>query len=120
VVGWKELTYIVVPMLVFGDYIEHSSSKVHHAEAVLEATVSGAGINEISQRQLMDVPETLKGSRVDDLSLVRGDTDEGVNRVSELMLVLRRRHAGDRTAIQNRAPYFHLLWSSSDLRNAWH
>jgi hypothetical protein len=56
---------------------------------MFETAVRGAGINEIGQSELMDVSEPLKRPRIDCRNFVRRDANKVVNRVPDLVLMLR-------------------------------
>lgn len=49
-------------MCAGGDDVEHPGRKFHDAKGMLESTVRGAGIDEVGERQLMDVAQTLERS----------------------------------------------------------
>lgn len=72
-----------------GDDVEHPGREFHDAERVLESTMRGARIDEVGERQLMDVPQTLERSGVEDLSLGAIQAHEDVNRIPDLVYVLR-------------------------------
>ncbi len=57
------------------------SSKMHAAEGVVEAAVTGPGINKIDKRQLAYSSQPLDRRGVDELSFFIGDGDVAVDRV---------------------------------------
>ena len=73
-----------------GDDSEHTLRKLHHTERMLEPVVSRTGIDQVRQCQLMNVPKALKRTRIEDLSLVRIESNENVNRVPNFVDVFRR------------------------------
>jgi hypothetical protein len=109
VVGLEKLTDFVVAVVVLDEHVEDATGEVHDAEAVLEAPVSGAGVDEIRESELMDVSQTLKRPGIDDPSLIGRDPDEGVDRVADLVLVLWRGHARILTSFRDCTPEFHSL-----------
>jgi hypothetical protein len=56
---------------------------------VLEPPMGCSRVDEIRQCELVNVPEPLKRPGVDRRDLVRGDADKVVNRVADLVLMLR-------------------------------
>ena len=79
-----------------GKNIENVACDLHHAEGVLKAFVGRCRVNEPGQRELMNMPEALKRSRIDDLSLVRPDDHERVDGIAELVVLLRHRVDGNK------------------------
>lgn len=71
-----------------GDDVEDAPGQLHDAEGMLEAAMCRSGIDEVGERELVNVPKTLERSGVDGRNLVGGDADEVVNRVPDLVLVL--------------------------------
>src|SRR5712692_3151497 len=69
---------------------------------MLESTMRRAGVDQVCQSKLVDVPETLERRRIDDLALVRADGDEVVNRITEFVRVLRHRGETMLTAAPSR------------------
>src|ERR1041385_299344 len=80
-----------MPIPFVGDDVENSTRQLHDPEGVLESTMSRAWVNEIRQRELVDVAKTLKRTRVDRRHFVRGDPHEVMDRVTDLMLMLGHR-----------------------------
>lgn len=62
--------------------VEDPRRQIHHAQRMLEASMRRAGIDQIAQGQLVNVPQSLKRPAVDDRKFRRGDLDEHVQRVS--------------------------------------
>ena len=58
------------------------SGEMVGAERVLEPRVSGAGVDEVRQPELPNVPEPLENGRVDELQGERVDTDVVPQRIS--------------------------------------
>ena len=81
-----------VPAVLVRDDVEHPAGQLHDAERVLEPTVRRAWVDEISERELVNVPKALKRPGVDRCDLIGCDSDEVVNRIADLVLMLR--HAG--------------------------
>jgi hypothetical protein len=52
---------------------------------MFEAPVGGTWIDEIRKSELMDVPESLKRTRIQNLSLVRIQSNKYVNRVTDFV-----------------------------------
>lgn len=84
----KEIEVRVAVLLVRDD-VEDAAGQLHDAQGMFETAMRGAGINEVGQRQLMDVPEPLKWPRIDRRNFVRRDTNEVVKGVPNLVMVLR-------------------------------
>lgn len=56
---------------------------------MLETAMGRAGINEIGERQLMNVPKPLKWPGIDRSDFVRRDANEVMNWIADLVLMLR-------------------------------
>src|SRR5438876_880976 len=80
--------YRVGEVLVAHDHVVDATRQLHHAERMLKAAVRSAGVDQVGQRQLMDVAKTLKRRGVDDGELVRVRLHEDVNRVADLVELL--------------------------------
>ena len=61
----------------------------HYAERVLKPLVGRAGIHQVRQRQLMNMPKTLKRARIENLSLVRVEPSENMDGVPNFVDVFR-------------------------------
>jgi hypothetical protein len=72
---------------------------------VLEAAVGPAGINEIAQRELVDVPQTLERARVDHGQLVWVGFDKDMDRVTDLVELLGHPATVSATAPRKRAAF---------------
>ena len=70
--------------------VKDLSSQLHHSKGMLEPPVSGTGINEVSESQLVDIAKSLNGLRVEHLALFRSDPYEPMNRVANLVNNLRK------------------------------
>jgi hypothetical protein len=64
---------------------EAGAGQVHDAQAVLEAVVHGAGIDQVHEAQLADVPEALHPGMVDDAALGLVDDDRPVDGIADLV-----------------------------------
>lgn len=80
------------------DDVEYAAGELHHPERMLEPAVRRTGVNEIRQRELMNVPKALKRPRVDRCDFVGGHADEVVDRIADLVLMLRH-VAADRNSL---------------------
>lgn len=78
--GRDVLTHRIGDLVRPGDDVVDPAGEMHDAERMLEAFVGCAGINLVGERQLVDVPQALKGRTVDDRSLVVVEVDEYVDR----------------------------------------
>src|ERR1700709_1011506 len=79
---WKKLTNGVGQILILCDNIENPAGQLHYAKRVFEPAMGCAGINQISQRELVNISEALEGARIEDLPLLRAQLDKNVDRVS--------------------------------------
>lgn len=79
---WQELTNGVGQVLILRHNIENPTGQFHHAKRVLKPAVGCAGIDQISQRELVNMPEALERTRIENLPLFRAQLDENVNGVS--------------------------------------
>lgn len=86
---WKEVHDVRVAIALVGDDVEDSAGQLHHTQRVLEPPMGRARVDEIRQRELVNVPEPLKWAGVDRRDLVGCDADEVMNRVADLVLLLR-------------------------------
>jgi hypothetical protein len=77
------------PVLGVGQNVEDSTREIHDSEAMLKALVRGCGIDQPRQRELVNVTESLKRPRIDDLSLIGGKHDEPMDRITEFVVFLR-------------------------------
>src|SRR4051794_26231312 len=90
--GWKNLLDVGMTGLA-GDYVEDTAGKIHDAETVLETPMCRAGIDEKCQRGLVNVTRALEGARVARPPFVGRGPDERMNRIADLVFVLRE-HSG--------------------------
>ncbi len=78
-----------MPVVFVRDDVEYPAGQLHDAERVLEPAVRRAWVDEIGERELVNVPEALKRPGVDRCDLIGCDSDEVVNRIANLALMLR-------------------------------
>jgi len=67
---------------------------------MLKPFVAGSGIDEVSQRKLMDVPKPLKRRRVQDFALMSIQAHEDVYGVSDLVKMLGHNCVPDWVAVR--------------------
>lgn|GEM_PF-3678196 len=70
------------------DHVVDTAGELHDPERVLEALVRGAWVDQVGQRQLVDIPEALEGTGIDHGPLVVVEGDEDVDGVPNFMDVL--------------------------------
>lgn len=70
------------------DNIKDSTREFHDSKRMLESLVCRAGIGKIGGCQLVDVPESLKRAGIENSTFVAVQTDENMDRISNLMNVL--------------------------------
>jgi hypothetical protein len=68
--------------------VEDPAGQIHYAEAMFKALMRGSRINKPGQGELMDVPETLKGSGVDDFPFIGAENDERMDRITKFVVLL--------------------------------
>jgi len=83
--GGDDVADLVGDLVGAGDYVVDAAGEVHHAEGVLEALVGGAGVDQVGERELVDVAQPLEGGGVDHRLLVVVVVDEDVDRVADLV-----------------------------------
>ena len=84
-----DLANDVGEVLVAHDDVVHPPRQLHHAERVLEASVGAAGVDQVRERQLVDVAQPLERARVDDSQLVGIGLDEDMDGVANFIELFR-------------------------------
>ena len=77
-------THLIGQVLLVGDDVEDPRRQLHHPEGVLEAAVRRAGVDEIAERELVDVPQPLERRTVENRAFGGGDLDEDVQWIAHL------------------------------------
>jgi hypothetical protein len=78
----------VVQIFLGSDDTKHSVSKFHHTKRMLKPSMGRTGIDQMGQRKLVDMPQTLKWPRINDLPLFRIQAGEDMNRITDFVDVL--------------------------------
>ncbi len=101
-----------------GHHVEDPPGDLHHAERVLEALMRGAWVDQVRQRQLMDLAQTLEGTRVDDRALRVFKVDEDMHGVAHLVVAFRHHRsqppgaAGTARTARSASTRHRALWSN--------
>lgn len=82
------LPYFLVEVLV-EENVVYLPAQLHHSKRVFESSVCGARVDEVGQRELVDLAEALNWRRIDNSAFVVRDNDELMHWVPELVPVLR-------------------------------
>jgi len=72
---WNLVSDGVRDMVRVGDDIEDLAGKLHHTQRVVETLVGCTRINEVRQRQLVDMAQPLEGTRVNNLPFIAVQSD---------------------------------------------
>src|SRR6266700_3546593 len=84
----NELPYVISNRISSSHYIEYPGSELHHSQGMFKSFMGRARIQQVSEGQLSDVPQTLKRARIEDSPLLRVISDEDMNRVPHLVYEL--------------------------------
>ena len=75
--------------------VKYPSREFHYTQRMFEPTMRGPRVNEIGKRQLMNVPQTLEWSGIENLALGAIQAHKDVNRIPDLVYVLRHSQANN-------------------------
>jgi hypothetical protein len=87
--GMKGIADFICNMVRVCDNIENTACELHDAERMFKPLVSGAWIHKVCQCQLVNVPQSLKRTRVEDFAFVVVQPNEHVDWISDLVDILR-------------------------------
>jgi hypothetical protein len=87
----------MVDVLLGGDDPKDPVRKFHHTKRMLKPVVGSTRVDEMRQRQLMNVPKALKRARIENLSLVRIESSEDMHRIPYFVDVFLRHFSPPRS-----------------------